>query len=194
MLVHQEVYEETSSSVFVKNVLPSIIKLIKDVLNRCQDPKDTSQAKHILKYIFPKQFGLHNVFTHATDRRETTHAFKDYTDRENEITGAMKGRDEKVYRRLGSQVLPLVTKMQKLHKRCSYHAIIHYYCASASENTYDAELAVSLNEEKERSKEITQMELPTASTIMSDDFEVTSKECDIIRHYTPHHKVRQLYI
>ena len=114
-----------------------------------------------MKYIFPKQFGLHNVFTHATDRRDTTHAFKDYTDRENEITGAMKGRDEKVYRRLGLRVLPLITKMQKMHQRCSYDAIIHYYCTSASENTYDTELEVSFDEEKEGSKEITQMELPT---------------------------------
>lgn len=106
----------------------------------------------------------------------------------------MKGRDEKVYRRLGSRVLPLITKMQKMHKRCSYHAIIHYYCTSASENTPDAELEISFDEEKEMNKEITQLELPTVSTIMPDDVEVTSKECDIIRHHTPHNKVRQLYI
>jgi telomerase reverse transcriptase len=146
-----------------------------------------------MKYIFPKQFGLHNVFTHVTDRRETTHAFKDYTDRENEITGAMKGRDEKVYRRLGLRILPLITKMQKMHKSCSYDAIIHYYCTSASEYTYDAELEASFDEEKEGSKEITQMELPTVSTITSDDAEVTSQECDIIRHHTPHNKVSKSY-
>src|SRR6266496_1495632 len=99
-----------------------------------------------MKYIFPKQFGLHNVFTHVTDRRETTHAFKDYTDRENEITGAPKSRDEKVYRRLGSRILPLVTKMHKLHKRCSYDATIHYYCSSASERTRDTELELSFDD------------------------------------------------
>jgi len=145
-----------------------------------------------MKYIFPKQFGLHNVFTHVTDRRETTHAFKDYTDRENEITGAPKSRDEKVYRRLGSRILPLVTKMHKLHKRCSYDATIHYYCSSASERTRDTELELSFDDEKERSKEITQMELPTVSTIVSDDVQLTSKECDIIRHHTPHNQVWQI--
>lgn len=162
------------------------------MLNRYPDSKNISQAKHILKYIFPKQFGLHNVFTHTTDRRETTHAFKDYTDREGEIILASKSRDEKVFKRLGKGVLPLIGKMQKLHQRCSYNALIHYYCsAAADEEIGKGKGEIVFDEEMETSKVLTQRDVSTVSTRMSDgDIQVTSsKDVDIIRHHTPHHQV-----
>ena len=133
------------------------------------------------------QFGLHNVFTHATDRRETTHAFKDYTDREIEISSALKARDEKAYKRL-VKALPLITKMQKFHHKCSYSALIHYYCSSHSKDASDVGAEISL--ETERSRELTQREISTISTRMSDEeTPVTSKDGDIIRHHTPHNQV-----
>ncbi|CAD6892531.1 unnamed protein product [Tilletia caries] len=48
------------------------------------------RVRHILKYMFPRQFGLHNVFTSVVDRNLTTQAFPDYTMREAEIR--LRGR------------------------------------------------------------------------------------------------------
>ena len=42
-------------------------------------------ARHILKYIFPRQFGLHNVFTCTLSYWENGGHFRDYSDRETEI-------------------------------------------------------------------------------------------------------------
>jgi hypothetical protein len=161
---------------------------MKDVLNRYQKNEDIGQAKHIMKYIFPKQFGLHNVFTHLTDRRETTHAFKDYTDREAEIASSFKDHDEKIYRRLGAAVIPLIDKMQRLHQQCSYHALINYYCSPVQESTCDTGDGLSID--RETSKVFTQNEISTISTRAFDgDSSPMSKDEDIVRHHTPQHKV-----
>jgi len=161
-----------------------------DVLNRYQNHHDQDEAKHILKYIFPRQFGLHSVFTHATDRRETTHAFKDYTDREAEIASGIQDRDPKVYRRLGPRLLPLIAKLQKLHKECSYHALIEYYCGQKDEDSGQIEVDVSFGSE-DHSKEYTQKEISIISTKPPDTERPvsTAGEGDIIRHHTPQHKV-----
>lgn len=86
----------------------------------------------VMKYIFPKQFGLHNVFDSFVDFRETVHPFKDYTLREDEIRrlppnhkGASTTR---IPRRLRGSLVGLVQKLQKLHERCPYGQMIAYYC------------------------------------------------------------------
>ncbi|KAK6344067.1 hypothetical protein TWF696_007713 [Orbilia brochopaga] len=55
------------------------------VLNRYSNPNKRNHKVHVLKYIFPRAFGLHNVFTSTVDRRDTAQKFKDYTLREEEI-------------------------------------------------------------------------------------------------------------
>ena len=173
-----------------ERIIPPLRFDVLDVLNRYSDNNDENHAKHILKYIFPRQFGLHNVFTHVTDRRETSHAFKDYTDRENEIAISPKNRDDKAYQRLGTRVLSLVSKMQKLHKLCSYHELINYYCSSTPE-FFQEELEIPLHNEKEKSKELTQKEISILSARALDEgVPVTSQDCDIIRHHTPQYKVQ----
>jgi hypothetical protein len=155
------------------------------------DHKNLGQAKHILKYIFPHEFRLHNVFTNATDRRETTHAFKDYTDREQEILNANHDRDAKVYRRLAG-ALALISKMQKLQKGCSYDALIKYYC-----NSRNPEIASEIVEEgsmendSDPSKVCSQKEISVLSTFQpSTEIPLASKNINILQHYTPHHQVR----
>jgi hypothetical protein len=153
--------------------------------------KNEGEARHILKYIFPHEFRLHNVFTHTTDRRETTHAFKDYTDREQEISLANRDRDAKVYRRLAA-ALPLISKMQKLHKGCSYDALIKFYCDSR--NTEMASAIVdeaSMESESDPSKLWSQKEISMLSTFQPPtEIPPATKDIDIIQHYTPHHQVR----
>lgn len=103
-----------------------------DVLNRYKDSKHLASTIHIIKYIFPRQFGLHNAFTSTQNLRETTHPFKDYTLREQEIaltqsktTNAMKPRLPK---RLRGTVVNLVQKLQILHSRCAYRELLDFYC------------------------------------------------------------------
>ncbi len=90
---------------------------------------------HTAMYMFPRQFGLHNVFTSAVDRFKTAQKFQDYTAREEEIGAVFgvpkhRGPDRKtpIPRRLRGMPLALVEKMRILHGRCAYHALLEHYC------------------------------------------------------------------
>lgn len=93
-------------------------------------------------YIFPRQFGLHNVFTSKVDPKDTVQPFKDYTLREQEIAqsksqerskrttkgSTSRNREDHVPRRLRGTVRELISKMQKLHGRCAYTELLRHYC------------------------------------------------------------------
>ena len=113
-----------------------------DVLNRYGDCDNPAHTAHLMKYIFPRQFGLHNVFTSTVDTRETVQPFKDYTLREQEIALAerqkrSKGRlsavsmtksKERLPKRLRGILVDLARKLQKLHARCPYTELLKHYC------------------------------------------------------------------
>ena len=52
----------------------------------------------------------------------------DYTLREKEIHDKGKAHSSVPRRLKAAGVLPLVEKMQKLHKSCPYHALVKHYC------------------------------------------------------------------
>ncbi|KAF2280742.1 uncharacterized protein EI97DRAFT_428848 [Westerdykella ornata] len=95
-----------------------------------------------MRYIFPRQFGLHNVFTSKIDRRETAMPFTDYTLREKEINQSLareaQGKeidDEMILKRksrlparLRGEPFGLVARMRKLNKKCSYVELLRHYC------------------------------------------------------------------
>ena len=92
-----------------------------------------------MKHIFPRQFSLHNVFTSTVDDRETSHTFKDYTLREEEIAlttcrlRVMQGKvlresSCRIPRRLRGSLLDLIAKLQRLHSKCSYVELLKHYC------------------------------------------------------------------
>ena len=86
-------------------------------------------------------------------------------------------------------MVPLIAKMQKLHKGCSYHAMIQHYCPEGVDSGPEIVGDISL-ELNETSKIITQNEISSISTRSSEgDVDVSSNEGDIIRHFTPHHRV-----
>lgn len=91
-----------------------------------------------MKYIFPRQFGLHNVFTSTTDIKETSQVFKDYTLREEEIAKADRPRKimnlstAQLPKRLRGRVFDLTQSLQLLHKRCSYTQLLAHYCPPVS--------------------------------------------------------------
>ena len=78
-------------------------------------------------YMFPRQFGLHNVFTHHVDSRQTVQPLQDYTMREDEISRTFINTP-KIPRRLRGRAAELVSKMQLLHARCSYKELLDHYC------------------------------------------------------------------
>lgn len=113
-----------------------------DALNRYGNSDSQAHTVHLMKYIFPRQFGLHNVFTSTVDSRETVQPFKDYTLREQEIAFAARQKQAKVGmaaanegqskdklpKRLRGLPVELVKKMQKRHARCPYHELLKHYC------------------------------------------------------------------
>lgn len=120
-----------------------------DVLNRCPlqqlDEKQNIEIRrrmnqqnevHTLKvmmYMFPRQFGLHNIFTSKVNIKETSQRLKDYTLREEEIFEKFaqfgnNGAYPKTPKRLRGHARDLVRKLQILHQRCSYSQLLQHYC------------------------------------------------------------------
>ncbi|ETI28779.1 hypothetical protein G647_01230 [Cladophialophora carrionii CBS 160.54] len=98
------------------------------VLQRLADDTDQRQAVHLLKYIFPRQFGLHNVFRSKARADETTQKYIDYTFREQEITSQRKRSPSWTPRRLRGETIRLVRKIHRNHKACSYSQLLRHYC------------------------------------------------------------------
>ena len=83
----------------------------------------------VTMYIFPRQFGLHNVFTNEVDSRQTTQPFKDYTLREDEINKKYPFPTmSKIPKRLRGRTMDLVRSLQIRHTRCAYKKILEHYC------------------------------------------------------------------
>lgn len=123
---------------------------MQDVLNRFplkhETPEGTcdsgSHSRHfeeatarVLMYMFPRQFGLHNVFTSQVDHTQTAQKFQDYTLREEEITRkfctASEGTQHfkaHIPKRLRGLTQHLVERLQVLHDRCSYSKLLEHYC------------------------------------------------------------------
>ncbi|MCJ1474607.1 hypothetical protein MMC13_003267 [Lambiella insularis] len=109
------------------------------VFNRYTEHDNLQHTIHIMKYIFPRQFSLHNVFTSSVNSRESSHIFKDYTLREQEIAIDIRRLQAKhrktlgtatssIPKRLRGSPVDLVAKLQKLHCSCSYSALLKHYC------------------------------------------------------------------
>jgi telomerase reverse transcriptase len=102
-----------------------------DILNRFGNDEEADKNAHLLKYIFPRQFGLHNVFTYAIDMKNSMQPFKDYTLREQEIKSANKKSKQRFLpKRLRGECETLVSNLQTRHERCAYSALLQYYCPS----------------------------------------------------------------
>jgi hypothetical protein len=100
--------------------------------------QDYQSTVHIMMYIFPREFGLHNVFTSFVDSRETVQPLKDYTLREEEIAsvyGRLSNQNTtarvKLPRRLRGKAIELVSKLRLFHSRCSYDKLLNHYCPAS---------------------------------------------------------------
>lgn len=112
------------------------------VFERFTDTSRHMHSIHILKHVFPRQFGLHNVFTSNVDPVESAQPFKEYSFREAEIVNKSKRHSMKVPRRLRGEAMDMVRKMLRNHQLCSYSQLLRYYCPvrrSANACTKDLE-------------------------------------------------------
>ncbi|GAA5992398.1 hypothetical protein JCM10908_000464, partial [Rhodotorula pacifica] len=98
---------------------------------RTSPDRGTSEAaaRHLAKYIFPRQFSLHNAFT-SPKPRASLDVLPDYMDRELEI------------KRLGSvktpprlrPALPLLQRLGLLSSRCNFRKLLDKRCPSKLKN------------------------------------------------------------
>ena len=114
-------------------------------LNRYNNVDKDEETVHVTKYMFPRQFGLHNVFTSDIEPKDTAQPFKDYTLRDNEIARSkylwqrkQSAADDKcrkseppLPKRLRGRAIHLVTRLRKRHKACSYASLLDHYCPSS---------------------------------------------------------------
>lgn len=92
-------------------------------------------------YVFPRQFGLHNVFNSTVDHTRTAQKLQDYTLREDEIKtlvqsrGGMDGiKAIKTPKRLRGDATCLTERLRVLHGRCAYKELLRHYCPTALDN------------------------------------------------------------
>ncbi|KAI0359808.1 hypothetical protein OH77DRAFT_1493323 [Trametes cingulata] len=90
------------------------------------DPRQQMEhARHLAKYVFPRQYGLSNPFVSPSHR--TSYARQpDYLDREHEIK--MKGSCKTPKRLKG--VLSDLEKMIWRHHKCRYKSLLDITCPS----------------------------------------------------------------
>ncbi|KAJ5312719.1 hypothetical protein N7508_003549 [Penicillium antarcticum] len=114
------------------------------VLNRFSTLGSAAQTVHVLKYVFPRQFGLLNAFTVDPNGPNSTDDLKSFMFRENEISSSedQKPRrahnecdasdggvgNTKVPKRLRGSAIELVRKLRTRNSRCSYLELLRYYC------------------------------------------------------------------
>ena len=98
------------------------------VLQRYCRLDELGETVHIMKHVFPRQFGYHNVFTSQNDPKESSQRFPDYTYREQEFSSGMKHPKYWMPRRLRGAAEKLIYRVRKRHMRCSYTQLLRYYC------------------------------------------------------------------
>ncbi|RUP46721.1 hypothetical protein BC936DRAFT_146596 [Jimgerdemannia flammicorona] len=93
------------------------------------DTNRDATAEHILKYIFPRHFGLENMFVGAAALSpEASSRFvrpKEFLLRTQEIQASKN--PIKIHWRMRA-IKPLVQRMQMLHSRCQYKNLLMFYC------------------------------------------------------------------
>ncbi|CAG8097164.1 unnamed protein product [Penicillium salamii] len=115
------------------------------VLNRFPTLDSPEQTVHVMKYMFPRQFGLQSVFTPGPDGAKSNIQFKCGTFREKEISQLDYERQLrrpqrenecdadggvaslKVPKRLRG-VVKIIRKLRNRHAQCSYSELLRYYC------------------------------------------------------------------
>lgn len=114
--------------------MPKSVEPDKTVGDSTVDVEQRRNTIKIMMYMFPLQFGLHNVFNSQVDTSQTAQRFQDYTLREEEITLAFPPKPDgqsqlpKLPKRLRGDAEKLVERLQVRHGRCSFIELLRHYC------------------------------------------------------------------
>ncbi|KAF7974772.1 hypothetical protein HWV62_11243 [Athelia sp. TMB] len=92
------------------------------------DPKvQAEQARHLAKYVFPRQYGLSSVFkASAPQSKFSAVSIPDFSDREKEIKALGSCKTPKRLK----ETLSLLEKMVWRHSKCAYKALRDKACPS----------------------------------------------------------------
>ncbi|KAI0955894.1 hypothetical protein AcV7_006436 [Taiwanofungus camphoratus] len=112
------------------------------------DPRQQAgHARHLAKYVFPRQYGLSNPFLVPTLAIFQANRLPDYSDREEEIK---KIGPCKTPKRL-KQILEILEKMTRRHGKCGYKASLEITCPSKiksdKKTTLDSSIILNLMSE-----------------------------------------------
>ncbi|KAG6862537.1 hypothetical protein C0995_000085 [Termitomyces sp. Mi166 len=104
------------------------------------DPKEQLQdARHLSKYVFPRQYGLDNPFF-VSHLRKYAFNTPDYTDRETEIKSLGSCKTPKRLK----EILLLLESMIWRHKKCGYTPLRDKVCPSKLKSTEGTQLDSSV--------------------------------------------------
>lgn len=119
------------------------------------DETNELNTLRVMAYMFPRQFGLHNVFTSDVDRMRTAQKFQDYTLREEELSSKFRKVDGDksslrihLPKRLRGEAKRLTQRLQILHARCSYIGLFEHYCPSPLQSGDGSQRATQQGERK----------------------------------------------
>ena len=126
------------------------------ILNKAPHTNKIFEGEDLLRYVFPRQFGLHNVFTSETDRRDTSQPFKDYADREQEVARSLyewRAKRQKhidtpadmrppLPKRLRGSILQIAKRIAKRHERCAHTLLLEQYCPNPHTRELDSEKTI----------------------------------------------------
>ncbi|KAJ7285127.1 hypothetical protein C8J57DRAFT_1052219, partial [Mycena rebaudengoi] len=88
------------------------------------DPrKQMDDARHLAKYVFPRQYGLPSVFLFYTSNKGAIQT-PDFSDREQQLKGSFK-----TPKRL-KDVIPMLEKLIWRHGKCGYKPLRDHACPS----------------------------------------------------------------
>ncbi|KAJ6121653.1 Telomere reverse transcriptase [Penicillium capsulatum] len=122
------------------------------VLNRMSSLDSATENVHVMKYIFPRQFGLQNVFSESCDAGFQFQSEKAHDEEIRKIANLEREKrarlaqakgikwsekecskiDLKLPKRLRGQALELTQKLRTNHSRCAYATLLEYYCPDPS--------------------------------------------------------------
>ncbi|CAG8680607.1 14663_t:CDS:2, partial [Racocetra persica] len=94
----------------------------------------TKVSRDVIQHIFPKQFGLRNVFDHDKNGQPSVQSlFRLY---QNRITEIQKFNVDMPSRLI--QVLPMINQIISRHKKCGYTSLLKRYCPVMEQNRLSA--------------------------------------------------------
>lgn len=119
-----------------------------DVLNRYTSLDSEAQTVHVMNYIFPRQFGLQNVFSSTAAGNGRANYLTNAIFREQEISQLIEKEQlrrpvpkgdqphadheeaghTKLPKRLRGQARELIRRLRIRHSKCPYRQLLDYYC------------------------------------------------------------------